>query len=119
LSCIQSDLLTLNNRLGLLDYLLSFGENQFDMARVGHVWVDLEKGLEQKGCWVLWRAYTTVSTVCSAALLGCLVDLDVLNNQVASIETLGICVCLCILEKTWYRLEFWRKTKNSGFGHTE
>ena len=45
------------------------------------------------------KTYTTVSTVCSAALLRGLVDLDVLNDQVSGIETLGIGVCLCILEK--------------------
>lgn len=46
------------------------------------------------------KTYTTVSTVCSSALLWCLVDLDVLDNQVASIETLGIGVGLCVLEET-------------------
>lgn len=44
--------------------------------------------------------YTTVSTVCSSTLLWCLVDLDVLDDQVAGIETLGIGVCLCVLEKS-------------------
>lgn len=41
-----------------------------------------------------------MSTVCSSALLGGLVDLDVLDDQVASIEALGICVCLGVLEET-------------------
>lgn len=45
-------------------------------------------------------AYTSMSTVCSSALLGGLVDLDVLDDQVAGIKTLRICVCLCILEET-------------------
>jgi hypothetical protein len=45
-------------------------------------------------------AYTSVSTVCSSALLGRLVDLDVLDDQVAGIKTLGIGVCLCVLEET-------------------
>ena len=49
----------------------------------------------------LQRAYTTVRAVCSASLLGGLVDLDVLDNQVASIETFGICVCFGVLKKTW------------------
>ena len=40
-----------------------------------------------------------MSTVCSSALLGGLVDLDVLNDQIAGIEALGICVCLCVLEE--------------------
>ena len=47
-----------------------------------------------------WYAYTSVSTVCSSALLGGLVDLDVLDNQVAGIETLGVGVCLSVLEET-------------------
>lgn len=41
LSRVESDLLATNYRLGLLDYLLSLGENQFDVAGVGHVWIDL------------------------------------------------------------------------------
>lgn len=53
------------------------------MARVGHVWVD-----------------TTVGTVCSAALLGCLVDLDVLDDQVGCVESLGVGVGFGVLEQT-------------------
>jgi hypothetical protein len=34
------------------------------------------------------------------SLLGGLVDLDVLNDQVAGIETLGVGVCLSVLEET-------------------
>ncbi len=41
-----------------------------------------------------------MSTVCSAALLGGLVDLDVLDDQVASVETLSIGVGLSVLEET-------------------
>ena len=33
--------LTTNDGLGLLDDLLTFGKDEFDVARVGHVWVDL------------------------------------------------------------------------------
>ena len=39
-------------------------------------------------------------TVCSTALLGCLVDLDVLDDEVSGIKTLGICVCLRVLQET-------------------
>ena len=46
------------------------------------------------------KAYTTMSTICSSTLLGCLVDLDVLDNEVSGIKTLGIRICLCILEET-------------------
>lgn len=49
-------------------------------------------------------AYATVSTVCSSPLFWCLVDLNVLDDQVASIEALGIGVCLCILEESEKKL---------------
>lgn len=41
-----------------------------------------------------------MGTVCSSTLLGSLVDLDVLDDQVAGIQTLGISVGLSILEQT-------------------
>lgn len=44
--------------------------------------------------------YATVGTVCATALLGGLVDLDVLDDQVAGVETLGIGVGLGVLEET-------------------
>jgi hypothetical protein len=44
--------------------------------------------------------YTTVGTVSAPALLGGLVDLDVLNNKVAGIETLDVGVGLSVLEET-------------------
>jgi hypothetical protein len=52
------------------------------MARVGHVRVD-----------------AAVGTVCAAALLGCLVDLDVLDDQVVGVEALGVGVGFGILEQ--------------------
>jgi hypothetical protein len=58
-----------------------------------------------------------VSTVCSATLLGGLVDLDVLNDQVAGIKALGICVCLGVLEET--KKELSRLDWPSGAGNTE
>lgn len=45
-------------------------------------------------------AYSTMGTVCSSTLLGSLVDLDVLNDQVTSIKTLRVGVCLGVLEET-------------------
>ena len=45
------------------------------------------------------KTYTTVGTVCPSALLGGLVDLDVLDNQSTSVETLGIGVGLSVLEE--------------------
>jgi len=58
-----------------------------------------------------------VGTVCSATLLGGLVDLDVLDDKVAGIETLGIRVCLSVLEKTEQKLSglYWP----SSAGNTE
>ena len=45
-------------------------------------------------------AYSTMGTVRASPLLGGLVDLDVLDDQVASIETLGVGVGLSVLEQT-------------------
>lgn len=45
------------------------------------------------------ETYTTVGTVSSSALLGGLVDLDVLDNQVASVKTLGVGVGLGVLQE--------------------
>jgi len=53
------------------------------MAWVAHVWID-----------------TTVSTVCSATLLWCLVDLDVSDLKVGGVETFSIGVGFGILEET-------------------
>lgn len=43
--------------------------------------------------------YATVGTVSAPALLGGLVDLDVLDDQVGGVETLGIGVGLSVLEE--------------------
>lgn len=67
----------------LLDDLGTFGEDKLDVGGVGHVWVD-----------------TTVSTVSAPSLLGSLVDLDVLDDQVAGVEALGVGVGLSVLEET-------------------
>lgn len=41
-----------------------------------------------------------MGAVCPAALLGGLVDLNVLDNEVASVETLGVGVGLGVLKET-------------------
>jgi hypothetical protein len=46
-----------------------------------------------------WETYTTVSTVGTSAALGSLVDLDVLDDKVAGVETLGVGVGLSVLEE--------------------
>jgi len=83
----------------LLDDLSTLGEDELDVGGVGHVRVDL--GL--LGCiYAIWTGctYTTVSTVSAPSLLGSLVDLDVLDDQVLSVETLGVGVGLGVLEET-------------------
>lgn len=46
------------------------------------------------------ETYATVRTVCPAALLGSLVDLDVLDDESTGVEALGISVGLSVLEET-------------------
>lgn len=70
------DVLALGNLLGAL------GQDELDVAGVGHVRVD-----------------ATVSAVSAAALLGGLVDLDVLDNEVGGVESLGVGVGLGVLEE--------------------
>lgn len=53
------------------------------MARVAHVRVD-----------------TAVGAVCSATLLGCLIDLDVLDHQVGGVEAFGVGVGFGIFQET-------------------
>ena len=44
--------------------------------------------------------YPAVSTVCTSPLFGSLIDLDVLDYEIAGIEALGIGIRFCILEET-------------------
>ena len=70
------------------------------MAGVAHVGVD-----------------TTVSTVCAATLLGCLVDLDVLDDKVGGVKTLDIGIGFGVLEET--EEEFGRLYWVASFRDTE
>jgi hypothetical protein len=79
---VQAELLTASNLLGLLDNLLTLGQDELDVAGVGHV-----------------RVNATVSTVRPPALLGSLVDLDVLNDEGTGVEALGVSVGLGVLEE--------------------
>ena len=45
------------------------------------------------------ETYTTVGTVSAAAALRSLVDLDALDDKVASVETLGVSIGLGVLEE--------------------
>lgn len=107
---VQADILTGNNGVGLLDNLLSLGEDQLDVAGVGHVGVDLDHG--QFECSIVkavsavvhlsrisGSTYATVGTVSSSALLGGLVDLDVLDDQGTGVKTLRVGVGLGVLEE--------------------
>lgn len=58
-----------------------------------------------------------MGTVCSPSLLGGLVDLDVLDNQVAGVEALGISVGLGVLEEA--EEELGRLDGPSGLGNTK
>lgn len=82
LAVVKADSLTAGSLGGLLNDLLALSEDHLNVAGVGHVRVD-----------------ATVGTVCAAALLGGLVDLDVLDNQVGGVKTLGVGVGLGVLEE--------------------
>jgi hypothetical protein len=47
----------------------------------------------------IWT-YATVGTVCAAALLGGLVDLNVLDDQLRGVESLDICIGFGVLEES-------------------
>ena len=93
-------LLILHDILALRYYFVTLGQDQFDVAWVAHVRVD-----------------TTVSTVCSATLLGCLVDLDVLDKEVTSIETFCVGIGFGVLEES--KEEFGRFDWESSTRDTE
>lgn len=113
-------MLLTDNSLRFLDRLLSLGEDELDVAGVGHVGIDLQRILASQITWSQAEdsiTYTTVSTVCAAALLGGLVDLDVLDDQVTGVETLSIGVGLGVLKET--EEELGRLNGPAGAGDTE
>ena len=63
------------------------------------------------------NTYTTVGTVRPPALLGCLIDLNVLDDEVGSVETLCVGVCLCVLEEV--EEEFGRLFRPTRFADAE
>lgn len=74
--------------------------------------------------WQIWwkgrsgsKTYTTVGTVRPSSLLGGLVDLDVLDDEVAGVEALGISVGLSVLEQT--EQELGRLDGPAGLGDTK
>ena len=44
--------------------------------------------------------YTTVGTICPTTLFWCLIDLNMLNNQMAGVQTLSIGIRFSILEES-------------------
>ncbi|KAK5627298.1 hypothetical protein RRF57_003013 [Xylaria bambusicola] len=63
------------------------------------------------------NTYTTVRTVCASSLLRGLVDLNVLDDEIASVEALGIGIGLGVLEET--EQELGRLNGPAGAGNTE
>jgi len=63
------------------------------------------------------RTYTTVSTVCASSLLRRLVDLNVLDDQIAGVEAFGVGVGFGVAEETEKKLG--RLDGPASFGHTE
>jgi len=86
----------------LLYNFFAFGENQFDVAWVGHVRIDLKVvncGKKEYYCeWLV--AYPAMSAICTSPLFRSLVDLDVLDDEIAGVEAFGICIRFCVLKKT-------------------
>ena len=83
LSCIESALLLVDQRLlASLHNLLTLGQDHLNVAGIAHVGVD-----------------PTMGSVRSTSLFWCLVDLYVLNNQVAGVKTLDVSVGFGVLEE--------------------
>ena len=121
LAARQMSLLTRHNLGSLLHDLLALGEDHLDVAGVGHYTnesaLSLTKSRTSKcGSHTVW-VDTTVSTVRASPLLGSLVDLDVLDDQVAGIQTLGVGIGLGVLEQA--EQELGGLDGPAGFGDTE
>lgn len=58
-----------------------------------------------------------MSTICPTALFRRLVDLDVFDDEVSGVETLGVGVCFCVFEET--EEEFGGFDGPAGFGDAE
>lgn len=83
MSRIKSSLLRRKRILGtFLHSLLPFSQDHLDVAWVAHVWVD-----------------STVRSVRPSALLWCLVDLNVLDDQVAGVQTFGVGIGFRVFEE--------------------
>lgn len=77
----------IGNILCLGNGLLSLREDELDVARVGHIRVD-----------------TTVGAISSPPLLGSVVNLNVLDDEITSVKTLGIGVRFGVLEEAKNKL---------------
>ena len=115
---VEVDLLLLVIRL--LDRLLTLGNDNLDVAGVGHVGVDLQLSLARAPYSLLAMigvTYASVSAVSPSSLLGSLVDLDVGDDQVGGIETLNIGIGLGVAEES--EKELGRLNGPAGTGDTE
>ena len=63
------------------------------------------------------KTYTTVSTVRSAALFGCLVHLDVLDDEVIGVKTFGVRVGFGVFQER--KKMFSRLDGPAGTGNTD
>jgi hypothetical protein len=83
LSCIQSTLLRRERILGtFLHSFFPFSQDHLDVAWIAHVRID-----------------SAVSSVCSSTLLRCLVDLNVLDNQIAGVQAFGVGIGFSVLQE--------------------
>ena len=64
-----------------------------EMRRSGREAIEEEQTMKER------KTYTTMSTICTTALFGGLVHLDVLDDQVSSIQALCICIRFRVLEE--------------------
>jgi hypothetical protein len=98
---VESAILLLRHRvLGLRDRLCAFRQDHLDVARVAHVGID-----------------AAVGAVRAAALLRCLVDLDVLHDQVGGVEPFDVGVGFGVFKEA--EEEFGGFDGVAGFGDAE
>lgn len=123
LSRIQPLFLHFHHLRTLLHHLFGFSQDKFDVAWVRHVGVDLSptpnnQSHHQNKLEVGERmTYTTMSAIRATTLFGRLVDLNVLDDEVAGVEAFGVGVCFCVLEEA--EEEFGGFFGPAGFGDAE
>lgn len=113
LSAVQPFAFALRDVRAFLHDFFRFGEDEFDVAWVGHVGVDLPKSRLSAHTFyhssspqfnsaiinLRGETYTTVSTIRPTSLLRRLVHLDMLHDQISRIQALRIGVGFRVLEE--------------------